>query len=192
MKSNNCFVYFFQEIGIVVIGVLIVVFINNYKEKWGNEAYFEKILLAIENEINLNKMILDLVLNCYIEIYDFFECDSMDKKYFFGEIFYSFGGFQVVMVKNVSLWFFVVNKVELFDFEFIVYLLEIEQIIDILLVKIDRLVDFVYEYVNDSGVEIRICFIYLFMDIIDSESNFLKVYVDFMEENEVYLEWKGK
>ena len=191
MKSNNRLVYL-QEIGIVVIGVLIAVSINNYKEKRGNEAYLEKTLLAIENEINSNKTTLDSVLNRHIEIYDFFERDSMDKKHSLGEILYSLGGFQVATVKNISLRFFVANKAELLDFELIAYLLEIEQTTDILSAKIDRLADFAYEHVNDSGAETRTRFTYLLMDIIDSESNLLKAYADFMEENEAYLERKGK
>ena len=173
MKSNNRLVYLLQEIGIVVIGVLIAVSINNYKEKRGNEAYLEKTLLAIENEINSNKTTLDSVLNRHIEIYDFFERDSMDKKHSLGEILYSLGGFQVATVKNISLRFFVANKAELLDFEL-------------------RLADFAYEHVNDSGAETRTRFTYLLMDIIDSESNLLKAYADFMEENEAYLERKGK
>ncbi|WP_421946496.1 hypothetical protein [Phaeodactylibacter xiamenensis] len=192
MKSNNRLVYLLQEIGIVVIGVLIAVSINNYKEKRGNEAYLEKTLLAIENEINSNKTTLDSVLNRHIEIYDFFERDSMDKKQSLGEILYSLGGFQVATVKNISLRFFVANKAELLDFELIAYLLEIEQTTDILSAKIDRLADFAYEHVNDSGAETRTRFTYLLMDIIDSESNLLKAYADFMEENEAYLERKGK
>ncbi|WP_282775962.1 hypothetical protein [Phaeodactylibacter xiamenensis] len=192
MKSNNRLVYLLQEIGIVVIGVLIAVSINNYKEKRGNEAYLEKTLLAIENEINSNKTTLDSVLNRHIEIYDFFERDSMDKKHSLGEILYSLGGFQVATVKNISLRFFVANKAELLDFELIAYLLEIEQTTDILSAKIDRLADFAYEHVNDSGAETRTRFTYLLMDIIDSESNLLKAYADFMEENEAYLERKGK
>lgn len=192
MKSNNRLVYFLQEIGIVVIGVLIAVSINNYKEKQDNEAYLEKTLLAIENEINSNKTDLDSVLNRHIEIYDFFERDSMDKKQSLGEILYSLGGFQVATVKNISLRFFVANKAELLDFELIAYLLEIEQVTDILSAKINRLADFAYGHVNDSSAETRTRFTYLLMDIIDSESNLLKAYADFMEENEAYLEQIGK
>lgn len=39
MKNNNRILYLLQEIGIVVVGVLIAVSINNYKEKSDNEAY---------------------------------------------------------------------------------------------------------------------------------------------------------
>lgn len=192
MKSNNRLVYLLQEIGIVVVGVLIAVSINNYKEKSDNEAYIEKTLLAIDNEINSNKTALDSVLNRHIEIYDFFERDSMDKEQPLGEILYSLGGFQIATVKNISLRFFVANKAELLDFELISYLLEIEQITNILSAKIDRLANFAYEHVNDSGEDARVRFTYLLMDIIDSERNLQRAYTDFLERHEAYLERKGK
>jgi hypothetical protein len=38
--------YILRETVIVVVGVLIAVSINNYKEKFDNEQYIEKTLLA--------------------------------------------------------------------------------------------------------------------------------------------------
>lgn len=192
IKNNSRLVYLIREIGIVVVGVLIAVPINNYKEKSDNEAYIEKTLLAIDNEINSNKTAQDSVLNRHMEIYDFFERDSMDKEQPLGETLYSLGGFQVAPVKNISLRFFVANKAEMLDFKLISYLLEIEQITNILSAKIDRLADFAYERVNDRGADTRVRFTYLLMDIIDSESNLLKAYADFLEGNEAYLERKWK
>lgn len=78
-SNNNWFLYFLQEIVIVVIGVLIVVLINNYKEQLDNEVYIKKILLVIEYEIYDNKIGLDFVLEWYMRIYEYMEFDSVEE-----------------------------------------------------------------------------------------------------------------
>jgi len=60
MKKGRPILDYFKEITIVVIGVLIAVSLDNYKERVDNEKYIEKTLMAIENDIKLSQS--DLVL----------------------------------------------------------------------------------------------------------------------------------
>jgi hypothetical protein len=186
-SNNNRLLYLLQEIAIVVIGVLIAVSSNNYKEKSDNEAYIKKTLLAIEREIHDNKSGLDSVLERHIRIYEYMELDSVEEGQTISEMLYGLGGFQVAFIKNISLRFFVANKAELLDFQLISQLSEIEQSTDILSRKIDRLANFAYEHLSDSSEEARLRFSIMLMDVIDSESNLSEAYADFLESNEAFL-----
>lgn len=189
-KSNNNrnrLLYLLQEIAIVVIGVLIAVSINNYKEKSDNEAYIKKTLLAIEHEIHDNKSGLDSVLERHLRIYEYMELDSVKEGQTISEMLYDLGGFQVAFIKNISLRFFVANKAELLDFQLISQLSEIEQSTDILSRKIDRLANFAYEHLSDSSEEARLRFSIMLMDVIDSERNLSESYADFLKSNEAFL-----
>lgn len=192
MKNNNRLIYLLQEIVIVVIGVLIAVSINNYKEKSDNEAYIKKTLLAIENEIHDNKTSLDSVLERHIRIYEYMELDSVEEGQTISEMLYELGGFQVAFINNISLRFFVANKAELLDFQLISQLSEIEQSTDMLSGKIDRLTNFAYEHLNDSTEEAKLRFSIMLMDVIDSESNLSEGYADFLKSNEAFLKLSDK
>lgn len=191
-SKNNRLLYLLQEIAIVVIGVLIAVSINNYKEKSDNEAYIKKTLLAIENEIHDNKTGLDSVLERHMRIYEYMELDSVKEGQTISEMLYDLGGFQVAFIKNISLRFFVANKAELLDFQLISQLSEIEQSTDMLSGKIDRLANFAYEHLSDSSEEAKLRFSIMLMDVIDSESNLSEAYADFLESNEAFLKLGGK
>lgn len=186
-SNNNRLLYLLQEIAIVVIGVLIAVSINNYKERSDNEAYIKKTLLAIEHEIHDNKTGLDSVLERHIRIYEYMELDSVEEGQTISEMLYDLGGFQVAFIKNISLRFFVANKAELLDFQLISQLSEIEQSTDMLSGKIDRLANFAYEHLSDSSEEAKLRFSIMLMDVIDSESNLSEAYADFLESNEAFL-----
>ncbi|MCR9099839.1 MAG: hypothetical protein NXI25_07795 [bacterium] len=189
-KSNNNrnrLLYLLQEIAIVVIGVLIAVSINNYKEKSDNEAYIKKTLLAIEHEIHDNKSGLDSVLERHIRIYEYMELDSVKEGQTISEMLYDLGGFQVAFIRNISLRFFVANKAELLDFQLISQLSEIEQSTDMLAKKIDLLANFAYEHLSDSSEEAKLRFSIILMDVIDSERNLSEAYAHFLESNEAFL-----
>jgi|UPI000591D569 hypothetical protein len=186
-SNNNRLLYLLQEIAIVVIGVLIAVSINNYKEQSDNEAYIKKTLLAIEHEIHDNKTGLDSVLERHMRIYEYMELDSVEEGQTISEMLYDLGGFQVAFIKNISLRFFVANKAELLDFQLISQLSEIEQSTDILSGKIDRLANFAYEHLSDSSEEAKLRFSIMLMDVIDSESSLSEAYAEFLESNEAFL-----
>jgi hypothetical protein len=192
MKNRNRFIYFLQEVAIVVIGVLIAVSIGNYKEQVDNKNYIEKTLLAIDNEIKLSQAEVDTVLNRHLKLYENLENKFGESNMTIADLVISSGGFQVAAIKNVSLRFFISNKAELLDFKLISQLLEIEFLTDILSNKIQRFTDFSYENINSKDEEAKLKFAYLLSDIIDSEKTLLKSYATFLKENKAYLQDKPK
>ena len=61
------------EIATIVLGVLIAVSINNFKEQIDNKKYIAKTLLAIEQEIKLSKSEVDTTMYRHVAIIDSLE-----------------------------------------------------------------------------------------------------------------------
>ncbi len=187
MKKNNRFLYFIQEVAIVVIGVLIAVSIGKYKENTENEAYVEATLLAIENEIKTSRSDVDTVLNKHLALFEKLQTEAFNEEQTLAEFIASSGGFQVASVKNVSLRFFISNKAELLEFEIISQLLDIEFMSDLLKTKVSRLSDFAYDNINERSEEVKIKFSYLLSDVIDGEQTLLAAYQEFLDQNQATL-----
>ncbi len=187
MKNRKGVLYFLREVIIVVIGVLIAVSLGNLKERIENNNYLEKTLLAIESEIKISQAEVDSVLQLHNVLADSLENYDFVKEQTLGEMISSLGGFQAATIKNISLRFFIANKAELLEFNLISQLLEIEYISVILSDKIKRLVDFTYDNINNSDLEVMVSFSYLLSDVIDSEKSLTQLYANFLKENKAYL-----
>jgi len=190
LKKNNQsrLGYFFQEIFIVVIGVLIAISLNNLKDSINNNNYAEKTLNVIKNEIQDSRKEVDTILNIHYKMVETLKelaTEENDQK--LGEMIVELGGFQKATIKNVSLRFFIANKAELVDFNVISQLLEIESQSDILNEKIERLADFVYDNLNSETLESKQTFTFLLYDIIESEQSLLESYDSFLNENKDVL-----
>ena len=187
MKKSKQILNYLKDVTIVVIGVLIAVSIGNYKENLSNKVYLKKTLKAIEGEVISSQSDIDTVLKRHIELYVKFENEFEESDQTLGEFLVSSGGFQVAAIKNISLRFFVSNKAELLEYEMISQLLEIESIINILSVKVERFSDFAYNRFNDKDKEVKKKFTYLLADVIESEQTLLESYYSFLNENSKYF-----
>ena len=186
-KKPSSLHYFLREITIVVIGVLIAVTINNYKERFDNNRFVESTLTAIENEVETNQTELDTVLKRHLIMVEKLEAMDFDKSLSLGDMIGELGGFQVASVRNISLRFFISNKAELLDYQLISQLTAIETQTGFLTYKIDRLADYVYKNMNDTTEVSKLTFTNILYDVIDSESNLLESYSQFLEENKAFL-----
>ncbi|MEM9918547.1 MAG: DUF6090 family protein [Bacteroidota bacterium] len=183
-KESNRIVYLLQEIVIVVIGVLIAVSISNYKERTQNEKYIEKILLAVDNEIKLSKVQVDTILNRHLKTIDYLQNNitEQNKDRPLGELLQSLGGIQSPDIKSISLRFYISNKAELVDFQIISQLSDIEIYKNSLSEKMTRLINFIYEHINDTDEDTKKKLVYYLANVIDSEKALIRMYSNFIDE----------
>lgn len=184
MKNRNWAVYLLQEIVIVVLGVLIAVSINNYKENRDETQYVEKMLFAIEQEVRSSKMDVDSVLETHVRLMDSLEHNLDNNQETLVEMITRFGGIKVPLIQNVGLRFYISNKAELVDFELISLLLEIEFISNLLDQKMNKFYDFAYQHLNDTDEEVKISFAYMLSDAMETERSLLKKYTQFLDSQE--------
>jgi len=181
MKVKTRLGYLAQEIVIVVIGVLIAVSINNYKEYIDNRNYVQTTLQAIEKEIRLNQMDLDTIVERHLTLLEELYHYEAQEEQTLGELVAELGGVQVASIRNIGLRFFVTNKAELLDFDLISMLIQIEDTTEILEAKLNRLANFAYAHLNDTDEQTIETFVFMLTDVIDSETSLQEAYTEFMQ-----------
>ena len=182
-KRSGHITYIFREIVIVVIGVLIAVSINNFKETSDNEKYIKKTLTAIENEIKMSQSDVDTVMNRHVALMEYLGENIDSAEVSLLNIITTQGGIQFPVVKNIGLRFFIANKAELVDFDVISMLSEIETNKDMLTSKFDKLLSFLYENMYSSDKETKTKFAIYLSNVIDTEQTLLKLYADYIDKH---------
>lgn len=186
-RNNSKISNFFKEIAIVVIGVLIAVSINNFKENYENEKYIKKTLTAIQNEINQSEAAVKSVLKRHIERIDSVQVGLYNEQESLGDLVLRLGGIQSPEIKNIGLRFFISSKAELVDYQIIAQLSDIENSTELLDVKMKRLIDFMYDNITEKDKRTKTKFNYYLENVVNSESKLLELYAKFKTENKNYL-----
>lgn len=181
MKSQSRFAYFLQEVLIVVIGVLIAVSINNFREARADAKYLAKTLEAIDTEVKVSKEEIDTVMARHIKLLATWDEVIANDELSLEDVISERGGIQGATVQNISLRFFVSNKAELLDFETIAMLLSIENQSNVLYQKLSRLTDFLYTYVSSNSLEAKQEFAIFLENVIDSEYNLSESYAEYLK-----------
>ncbi|MCK8520437.1 hypothetical protein M0D21_02595 [Aquimarina sp. D1M17] len=180
MKLNiKSFIAFFKEIIIVVLGVLIAVGINNYKENYEEEKFVSKTLSAIENEIEQSELEVEKTSKKHLQIVDSIHAAIHNDNESLGQLMNRIGGIQSPDVKNIGLRFFISNKAELVEYDIISRLNDIENYTNSLHTKMNRMLDFLYENIEKKDAVIKEKFIYHLANVINSEQELLKLYNDY-------------
>ena len=183
---------FLREIAIVVLGVLIAVWINNWQQGIANEKYIQKTLAAIEAEIEQNRSNIDTVLTRHQKIMDYLEEHYDSTEETLGDMLIQLGGVQSPEIKNIGLRFFIANKAELVSYDVIAHLSEIETNKELLTRKMEQLIDFAYDHIDATDPNTKIKFAYSLSNVMDTEQALLDLYADFMNDNADYLERRGR
>ncbi|NRB52567.1 MAG: hypothetical protein HRU41_33205 [Saprospiraceae bacterium] len=165
-----------RELFVVILGILIALFINNWKENRDNEHYVDQTLQAISKEISQNEEALQGILPRHQSILDtlenYFEDDTKSLRWIATQA----GGVQYPEVKNIGLRFFISNKADLIDYDIISHLNDVESGKAILDKKFEKLMDYSYESIEKTDEESKITFAIRLADIVDTEEYLLELY----------------
>jgi hypothetical protein len=175
-------VSFFREIVIVIIGILIALSIDNWNENRNNEKYIDKALFAIEEEIKLNKTDMHRIVQRHKETIDSVAMHLNNDKISLRQIIENSRGFQIAELKNIGLRFFISNKAELIDYEIISSLSEIEFLSEAVKMKTERLLNYLYDNMENTNESAKNKFVIYLADVIESENGLLDLYDDFLNK----------
>ncbi|MBK8045274.1 MAG: hypothetical protein IPK21_23060 [Haliscomenobacter sp.] len=181
MKKQDV-VSFFREIVIVIIGILIALSIDNWNENRNNEKYIDKALFAIEEEIKLNKTDMHRIVQRHKETIDSVAMHLNNDKISLRQIIENSRGFQIAELKNIGLRFFISNKAELIDYEIISSLSEIEFLSEAVKMKTERLLNYLYDNMENTNESAKNKFVIYLADVVESENGLLDLYDDFLNK----------
>lgn len=175
-------VSFFREIVIVIIGILIALSIDNWNENRNDEKYIDKALFAIEEEIKLNKTDMHRIVQRHKETIDSVAMHLNNDKISLRQIIENSRGFQIAELKNIGLRFFISNKAELIDYEIISSLSEIEFLSEAVKMKTERLLNYLYDNMENTNESAKNKFVIYLADVVESENGLLDLYDDFLNK----------
>ena len=175
-------VSFFREIVIVIIGILIALSIDNWNENRNDEKYIDKALFAIEEEIKLNKTDMHRIVQRHKETIDSVAMHLNNDKISLRQIIENSRGFQIAELKNIGLRFFISNKAELIDYEIISSLSEIEFLSEAVKMKTERLLNYLYDNMENTNESAKNKFVIYLADVVESENGLLDLYDDFINK----------
>ena len=189
MKSiPQLIISYFKEVSVVVIGVLIAIYLGNLKEELDNRRFVDKTMFALQAEMQGSKADLDSILVRHSLLLDSlgvqFETGNEEPlMQFVGRM----GGIQIASTNNIVLRFFISTKADLLDFEMVSKLSQVEFSSNILQVKMDKLIDFSFDHLEDGDSATKLKFAAYLSNVIDSEMTLSAQYAELLEDYAAYF-----
>ena len=142
---------FFKEIVPIIIGILIALYINNWNEDRKDKNYIDRISISIHKELTeTNNDIVDNLLKqrSLIDSFDFY---LKDNQVSLEMILKKSEGIYIPKIR-VNSWKAISNsKIELMDYEKTSTLVDIEEQKELLRMKAEKLIDFIFSNYRETG-----------------------------------------
>lgn len=165
----------------VVLGILVALFINNWKDDLDDRKFLEVTLSAIEKEMRSNAKDIAEVMVRHEVLMDTLSYYAEEEDVTIIDIARKVNGIQTPTVRNVAWKAFLNTKIQLIDFETIALLTDIEDSKTLLGQKIERIGDVAYKDVVSSTKETKIMLAIIISDVLDSEKRLLELTNAFLE-----------
>ncbi len=165
----------------VLVGVLAALFINNWKETRTQQRYMETVSVMIDKQIRSNREDLAQTIARKEVILDSLTTHiSTDKTVI--EILQQTKGITVASVQTSS-WQALLNfKLELVDYKLVAQLSLIDEEKQILQLKTDKMLDFLYENLENPSQQHKRIFILMLQNMLESEYRLLEMHETYLEE----------
>lgn len=163
--------YFIKEIIPVIVGILIAFYINNWNENKKDSKYINQILSSIHSDLTNSKISIEEKIPDQESLIDSLAFYSDDNKTTILNILKKVDGFQTSTIKMNS-WKAISNwKIELIDYKKVSILSEIEEINEMLKMKTQYLMNFIYTNINSKEAAEKQILIILLSDIVSDEED---------------------
>lgn len=160
---------FIKDIIPVIVGILIAMYINNWNENRKDKKYINQMLLSINNELNeTNKDISTTLIKqkTFIDTLDFY---YENEKISLLDIVKKANGIYMPSIK-INSWKAISNsKIELLEYDKISALSNIEDLKDILNMKIEKFGNFLYSNTKITETDEKEILKLLMLDIMGTE-----------------------
>ncbi len=173
---------YLKELTIITAGVLIALFISNYKENNQARDYHSTSIETINTEVESNYSSLKGVIEqrtCFLDTITKYSEDNITII----DLIKKVDGVQCATLNNSGLEFYRRCKMSLIDFKMMSTLHEMQSLSELIEVKLERLSDFVYSNILiDSPESKTIAALYL-RDVLSTEYQLLQIYERLIDEN---------
>lgn len=166
----------------VILGILIALLINNYKEKLDDERFISRIFDSLEKEMKSNEADINEVLPTHYALIKTIDLYMNDENISLSDIIVIGNGLKASTVKNTSWNSFLNSRLELIDFETISMLTEIEEFKAFLNSKLEKLMNFFLENSESTTTLRKKMLRFQLLNLINSEEDLLKLYGEYLNK----------
>lgn len=160
----------------VILGVLIALFINNWKDRVDDKKFLSTALTAIEKEIEEDEELLRDIVPRQYALVDTIKLYLDDDAISITDCIINSDGLQVYTTKNSSWWSLLNTKIELVGFKTISTISNMEQTRQFTALKTNKLMDFVLENMESKESNKKKILIFQILNLIESEEGLLEMY----------------
>lgn len=178
----NSIKYISREIFSVVIGVLIALFISNWKQQNDDKKFLDTVLESIEQEIESDHEDVTMVIEKQYALIDTIVHYIEDDQVSLTDCVIKTNGLKVYTAKGNSWWSFLTSKIEVIGYETIAALSEMEDNKQFINVKLDKLMDFFTEKADATSPSDKRMFAIQISNLLDTEEELKSLYAAYLEK----------
>jgi hypothetical protein len=172
---------YLKELTIVTIGVLIALIISNFKESSQARKYHNASIITIENEVVANNTHLKNVLEKQTRLHDTIEKYNTEHISL-EELIRKANGLQGATLSNTGLEFYSKNEMNSIDFEMMSILIRMNTLSQLIGMKMEKLMDFVYPNILVDTEESKMLLYIHLENVMESEMQLRQVFEDYINE----------
>lgn len=167
----------------VILGILIALFINNWKEDHANKRFVEQALQTIETEIQENINSLNRILPRHYSLLEALGQELENDSLSLEDIIIEAGGIQLPTIRSASWKFFLNSKTELIDYPIVSALIEMDEAKRVLDLKFEQLLTYGYQQIKATDKEHKERFVAYFANLVDSEQTLQSLYEEYLDQD---------
>ena len=168
----------------VILGVLIGLLLNDWKDKRNDQRYLKKVMGTIKQEMEENLSDINKILPRQESLIDSLRYYQTNDNISILQVIERNRGLQMPIISNVVWKSFLNAKIELVEYETIATLSSIDEAKEFLEVKEVSMVDFFNAYMNHTGYKEKNTAITHILNIIDSEEQLVEAMEEFISPSD--------
>ena len=165
---------FFKEIVPVIIGILIALYINNWNENKKDGRYINQILSSMDKELKESNADIKKKMPQQLTLIDTLNFYKKNDTISILDVMMKVNGIQIPKIRISSWKAISSSKIELLEYDRVSALANIEEQKEILLLKTQYLMNFLYPNIKDTSIDKKELIILMMQDIIVSERDLQK------------------
>ncbi|WP_108801927.1 hypothetical protein [Aquimarina sp. Aq107] len=162
---------FFKEIVPIIVGILVALYINNWNEDRKDKNYINRISTSIQNELTESHNDINIKLVQQKTLIDSLKFYLKDDQISLDIIIKKADGIYIPKIR-INSWKAISNsKIELMDYQKVSTLADIEEQKDLLQMKAEKLIDFIYSNYKETEKEKKEFMIIMMSEVISTEKS---------------------
>jgi len=164
----------------VILGILIALFIGNWKDKRDDKKFVDKILISVSQELSDNKVELEKVITEHKLFVDTLNKYIKSKDMPLGTSLGKSSGFRMINISNISWKTFLNADMELVGYERISLLTGIDESKQNMRDLVDKLADLIYSNLLSTDPSKKVILMLMINDLVLIEENLLEMHNEYL------------